>query len=175
MQARDLKTIEKEAAASAAGQYCEQQGGVVQTRTAFYGTNGGTPLRLAGIKSFCQFTLAEDGSRIHVELGTLFTTKPTLAALAYYSKTEYQSGGQGNPASFYCTQLGGSDLFGGVNLAGGGWVKKGTTDMVLEACVFPDMSSIDSWGLLYHSADIIRGKDLDGTLNYPNPFLKTKP
>ena len=77
----------------------------------------------------------------------------------------------GNPASCYCSLLGGSDLFGGVNASGGGWVKKSDpVDTVLEARIFPDMSIIDSWGLAYHSVGIIRGKDLSKVLRYKNPY-----
>jgi len=32
------------------------------------------------------------------------------------------------------------------------------------------MSSIDSWGLAYHSAGIIRGKDLAKVLRYSDPY-----
>ena len=41
---------------------------------------------------------------------------------------------------------------------------------VLEACIFPDLSSIDSWGLAYHSAGIIRGTNLAHALKYKNPY-----
>ena len=37
---------------AAAAAYCKQQGGTVETRTAWYGTNGPTPLRLAGERSW---------------------------------------------------------------------------------------------------------------------------
>jgi hypothetical protein len=43
-------------------------------------------------------------------------------------------------------------------------------DQTLEACIFPDLSSIDSWGLTYHSQGIIRGIDLGTVLRYKNPF-----
>ena len=148
--------------------YCVQTGGVVETRLPYYGTNGNDPLRLAGKRNFCQYT-ADDGSRIHVSLKTLYATRPSLAALAYYAQVQMGDGCKGNPASCYCTQLGGSDLFGGINAAGGGWVLKGAPDEVLEACIFPDMSSIDSWGLAYHSVGIIRGIDLATVLRYKNP------
>jgi putative hemolysin len=156
--------------------YCISTGGAVETRVPVYGTNGAIQdwLRLAGSQGFCQYTSASDGSRIHVSLDTLFTQSPSLAALAYYAQTAWNGQGQGNPASLYCTQLGGSDLFGGINAAGGGWVKFNTTDVVLEACIFPDNSTIDSWGLFYHSAGIIRGADLSTILKYPNPYPKTK-
>lgn len=155
-------------------QYCLDQGGEVETRRPYYGTNGSGALRLAGSKFFCQFTSAEDGSRIHILVSDLYTTNPSLAALAYYAELPYNGQCQGNPASCYCTQLGGSDQFGGTTGAGGGWVKDKTVDVVLEACIFPDLSSIDSWGLFYHSADIVRGKDLDGVMRYPNPYASKK-
>lgn len=151
-----------------AAAYCVKKGGVVQTRTPEYGTNGGGALVLSGSGDFCQFT-AKDGSQINLLLSTLFTKKPTLAALAYYAQVQM---GQcnGNPASCYCTLLGGSDLFGGINAAGGGWVLKSDPNDVLEACMFPDQSSIDSWGLAYHSIGTIRGKDLAKVLRYQDPY-----
>jgi hypothetical protein len=36
--------------------------------------------------------------------------------------------------------------------------------------VFPDNSTIDSWGLLYHTNGIVRGIDLATVLRYPNPY-----
>ncbi len=152
----------------AAAAYCTATGGVVETRIAQYGSNGPNPLNLAGIKQFCQYT-ARDGSRIHVLTTTLYAQKPTLAALAYYAQVPP---GQcnGNPASCYCTLLGGSDQFGGTTGAGGGWYLKGAIDEVLEACIFPDESSIDSWGLTYHSVGIIRGKNLAKVLRFKNPY-----
>ena len=161
---------------SAAAEYCVNSGGEVDNRQPYFNTNGPEQdwLRLAGSRYFCKFTSPVDGSRIHVELSTLYTTKPSLAALAYYA--EVQPGScNGNPASCYCTLLGGSDSFGGINAAGGGWVQKSDpVDTVLEACIFPDMSSIDSWGLTYHSVGDIRGADLDGLLRYPNPYASKK-
>jgi len=151
---------------------CTSHGGVVQVREATYGTNGGTPLRLSANESFCTFTSKSDGSSISVLLDTLNTTHPTLAALAYYAKPADTQSCTGSPGSCYCTQLGGTDLFGGINLSGGGWVLKGDSTDVLDACVFPDLSSIDTYGLFYHSADIIRGKNLNGVLAYPDPYKK---
>jgi putative hemolysin len=152
---------------SAAANYCIANGGVVETRQPYFGTNFGNPLQLAGSRQFCQFTAKGDGSRIHILLSTLYATKPTLAALAYYAKVPLgTTTGGANPASFYCTQLGGSDQFGGVNIGGGGWVLWGAIDESLEACIFPDMSSIDSWGLAYHSASIVRGINLGRVMRY---------
>ena len=152
----------------AAAAYCVHTSGVVETRIAQYGSNGPNPLNLAGIKQFCQYT-AHDGSRIHLLTTTLYAQKPTLAALAYYAKVPLGQCG-GNPASCYCTLLGGSDQFGGTTGAGGGWFLNGAIDPVLEACIFPDESSIDSWGLAYHSFGIIRGKNLAKVLRFKNPY-----
>ena len=158
-------------AAPSSQDYCISTGGTPETRSPVYGTNNAEQdwLQLAGRQGFCQYTLAVDASRIHVSLATLTTTKPSLAALAYYSQTAWNGQGEGNPASLYCSQLGGSDLFGGITAAGGGWVELNTIDVVLEACIFPDNSTIDSWGLFYHSAGIIRGIDLSTVLKYQNP------
>lgn len=153
-----------------AAAYCVKKGGIVQTRIPEYGTNGGNPLILSGTADFCQFTSTADGSQINVLLSTLYTKEPSLAALAYYAKVPLGSNCTGNPASCYCSQLGGSDLFGGVNAAGGGWVLDSDPNDVLETCIFPDLSSIDSWGLTYHSANIIRGARLNHILRYKNPY-----
>jgi hypothetical protein len=152
-----------------AAAYCVKKGGVVQERLPAYNTNGGDPLILAGKRDFCQFTSSKDGSQINVLLSTLATRQPSLAALAYYAEVALGTC-NGNPASCYCTLLGGSDLFGGINAAGGGWVLSSNYSDVLEACIFPDMSSIDSWGLAYHSNGIIRGKNLAKALRYQNPY-----
>jgi hypothetical protein len=155
--------------ADAAEDYCTASTGKVVFRQATYNTNGGTPLPLAQTKQFCEYTSKSDGSQIDVLLDTLVTTKPTLAVLAYYAKEPLNSGCEGNPASCYCSQLGGSDLFGGINAAGGGWVNNNLPDATLEACIFPDMSSIDSWGLAYYANGIIRGIDLTKVLRYTPP------
>ena len=148
-----------------AAAYCQRTSGSVEYRQAVYGTNGPNPLRLAGRRAFCQYA-AHDGSRIHVLLTTLYTEEPTLAALAYILKPAIGKGCTGNPASCYCSQLGGSDQFGGTSAAGGGWYLKPSIDQTLEACIFPDTSSIDSWGLTYHAYGIVRGIDLNKVMRY---------
>ena len=153
-------------AAQAAADYCTQNGGVVETRYPYYGTNGANPLQLSGSLQVCTFTSQADRSKIIVALDTLYTDQPTLAATAYRAKPPMASSNiSGNPSSLYCTQLGGTDLFGGVTAAGGGWTREGGAD-VIAMCVFPDLSSIDSWGLTYHSDGTIRGKDLTGLFRY---------
>ncbi|HEV3090168.1 MAG TPA: hypothetical protein VGX91_01860 [Candidatus Cybelea sp.] len=149
--------------------YCRQTGGEAFVRHAVYGSNSSKTLELAGVRDFCQYTSKKDGSRIHILLSTLYTTKPTLAALAYILKPPPSSSCGGNPASCYCTLLGGSDQFGGTTGAGGGWYNKKSVDQTLEACVFPDMSSIDSWGLTYHAHNIIRGINLEKVMRYKYP------
>lgn len=157
-----------DSADTAAAQYCKQTHGEVEVRYPLYGTNGSKPLRLAGVRGFCQYTSKKDGSRIHILLSTLYATKPSLAALAYILKPPVGSC-QGNPASCYCSYLGGSDQFGGTSGNGGGWFKKNAIDQTLEACIFPDMSSIDSWGLTYHANGIIRGINLEKVMRYKYP------
>ncbi len=153
-----------------AAQYCVNQGGVVEVREPYFNTNDIEQnwLQLSGARQFCRFG---ETARIYVLLSTLYTEKPSLAALAYYAAIPLSGTCNGNPASCYCSQLGGTDLFGGININGGGWVlKSDPIYTVLEACIFPDMSSIDSWGLTYHQAGIIRGKNLAHVLRYPNPY-----
>jgi putative hemolysin len=155
--------------------YCTSTGGELELRTAVYGTNNDQAdwLWLTGEENFCQYTLAEDGSRIHITLASLYSTKPSLAVLAYYAQVPWNGQGEGNPASFYCTQLGGAEI-GATDFSGGGWVLLGSIDEALEACFFPDNSSIDSWGLFYHSDNIVRGIDLSTVLRYPNPYAAAK-
>jgi putative hemolysin len=153
--------------------YCVKKGGEVDVREPYFNTNADPKdwFRLSGDRGFCKFTSKKDGSRIFVLLSTLYTDQPTLAALAYYAEVPLSGSCNGNPASCYCSQIGGTDLFGGINANGGGWGKKSDpVDTVLEACIFPDLSSIDSWGLTYHQFGIVRGKNLDKVLRYPNPY-----
>jgi putative hemolysin len=156
--------------------YCVKQGGEVDTRIPYFNTNDDNQknwTRLVGQRTFCKFTLKADGSRIHVLLTTLYTKAPSLGALAYYARVPLGSSCNGNPASCYCSQLGGSDLFGGINANGGGWVQMSDpVDTVLEACIFPDMSTVDSWGLAYHSYGIVRGKNLEHVFRFSDPYTK---
>ncbi|MGA9527386.1 MAG: hypothetical protein WBS24_04645 [Terriglobales bacterium] len=170
--ANETSAGEAPALQSPAAAYCVSKGGEVVDRQPYYNTNDNEQnwFQLSGNREFCKFTSKKDGSRIHVLLTTLYTEQPSLAALAYYAKVPIGSC-NGNPASCYCSLLGGTDLFGGINLNGGGWVQKtDLIDTVLETCIFPDLSSIDSWGLTYHSAGIIRGKDLSKVLRYSDPY-----
>jgi putative hemolysin len=151
--------------------YCQKTGGTVQTRTPEYGTNGGTPLVLAGEHDFCEYTSPDGSTQISVLLSTLVASKPSLAALVYYAKQkEHLKKCEGSPGSCYCSDVGGTDLFGGVNGAGGGWVLTSNVNDVLDLCVFPDLSAIDTYGIFYHSHGIIRGQNLDHKFRFPNPY-----
>jgi len=155
----------------AAAARCAQQDGQVRTRSAFWGTNGNQAgwLPLAGSTAMCRFQADDEAkSRIYVDLTTLYSAEPTLAGLAYLSRVPMPTPkGGGNPATAYCTNLGGSSTFGSVSAVGGGWVAKGDPDDVVVAlCVFPDLSFIDEWGLAYHSTGDIRGKDLMTAMKY---------
>src|SRR5580698_9949548 len=82
-----------------AEEYCVKKGGQVDVREPYYNTNGDEQswLRLSGARQFCKFTSKKDGSRIHVELSTLFTEEPSLAALAYYAAVPLSGSCNGNP------------------------------------------------------------------------------
>ena len=154
---------------SAGTAVCTKAGGTVQSRRAYWNTNGSESswLELAGSTTMCRFQ-AEDGSRIYVDLTTLSSTEPTLAGLAYLSKVPAPSSTSGaNPATIYCSKLDASSGFGTGGASGGGWVnQKDPVDKVVSLCVFPDLSFIDEWGLTYHSGGIIRGKDLATVMAY---------
>jgi len=146
----------------AASSYCRTTGGKVVFRQAAYGTNADNPkawLWLANTHAFCEYTSSQDGSTVGIFLDTLVTDKPTLAALAYYAQVQPATPPDGgNPAAYYCSQLGGSDHFGSKeDGSGGGWVNLSAGEPVREACIFPDLSTIDSFGLFYHSAGLING------------------
>lgn len=155
-----------------AAAYCEEKGGEVQTRLPYLGTNGDQSdwLALGEATSMCRFQATDEAkSRIYVDLTTLSSAEPTLAALAYLSKVPMPaSTGGANPATGYCSaELNGSSTFGAVGAAGGGWVAKDDPDdLVVGLCVFPDLSFIDEWGLAYHSNEDIRGADLTTAMRY---------
>ena len=162
--------------AAQARRYCRRQGGEVQTRVPTFGTNNLQDLPLNGTRQFCKFTSPTDGTHIFVGLDTLAARQPTLAALAYLTRPQVENiPPDVNPGSIYCSGLGGTDLFGGMNVAGSGWVEEHDKDVpVLEACVFPDQSVIDSFGIFYHARGIVRGVDLTSSFAYQSanpPFV----
>ena len=150
--------------------YCTSKGGTVQIRDAMRGTNGTQAqwVSLGRSTPVCRFQTLHDNanSRIYVDLTTLYTQAPTLAAVAYLSKVPPKSTVSGNPASAYCAALGGSSQFG-TGASGGGWVNKDDPDdTVVALCVFPDGSFIDEWGLTYYAGGVVRGIDLSTVFRY---------
>jgi len=148
----------------AAQDYCVSVGGQVQERQAMWDTNA-DPSQWADLgrtMEVCRFKADDEaGSRIYVDLLTLWSEAPSLAAAAYLAKVPMSAEPPaGNPASFYCADLGGSSQWGS-GAAGGGWVNlDDPDDQVVAMCVFPDGSTIDEWGIAYYSGDVVRGADL---------------
>jgi putative hemolysin len=149
---------------SQAAAYCEKNGGKVEERVPFYTGAAQAPLRMAGSLNVCTFKKA-DQSSITISLNTLYTSQPTLAASAYLARpAATATGASTEAASKYCTQLGGTDLFEGSS-TGGGWGYKDGTE-IIPLCIFPDLSAIDSWGLLNNAYTVVRGADLSTLLRY---------
>lgn len=162
---------------TAADDYCTQQGGTVVQRTPTYNTNAAQSawLSLANPRNFCTFLAPPDStgfqSQISIDVDTLYADQPTLAVLAYLEPIALPPFTGANPSTLYCQSLGGTDIWGGENnAAGGGWVTQApdsaTNNQVVGMCVFPDMSSIDSWGLTYKANGVIRGTDLSKVVRY---------
>jgi putative hemolysin len=153
---------------AAAAAYCTSTGGKSTVVHPYANTNGnpGQWIRYGGTKTMCTYT-ATDGSSIQIFDGTLSSTYPTMAALAYYAKVPLGPT-SGNPADAYCLQLGGTFNIG-VPGSGSLWTTK-PGEVNGDMCVFADGSAIDTWGLTYHSADIIRGIDLSTVLKFANPY-----
>lgn len=171
---------------SDAAKYCTDKGGTVTERNPVYGTNLDPSqwLTLTGSIDFCVFLAPPENSfqsQIQIDLNTLYSDKPTLAVLAYEEPLSMPPFTGANPSTLYCSKLGGSEIFGGMNnAAGGGWVteadESATNFKVVGMCVFPDMSAIDSWGLTYKANGVVRGTDLSKVVRYqptqlPDVFL----
>jgi putative hemolysin len=153
--------------------YCLAQGGQLVDRVATSNTNGdpAAQLPLAGRMTFCEF---EEGTgdattRISVDLTTLSSTSPTLAAIAYLSKLPPVLPPQpsANPADYNCTNgLGGTVSWGNDNVSGG-WVDASQPVFtVMDECVFPDFSAIDAFGIFYYANGTVRGADLATKMRY---------
>jgi hypothetical protein len=159
---------------SAAEQYCTDQGGLLVPRRAAWNTNSDESqwLYLAGEMTFCEFESTDDEgntTRISVDLVTLYSEEPTLAAIAYLSKVPPVMPEQpsANPATYDCTNgLDGTSQYGNT-AAGGGWVAPSEpVFVVMSECVFADMSAIDEWGLTYYADGTVRGADLATKMRY---------
>jgi len=62
--------------------------------------------------------------------------------------------------------VGGTDEFGGVSAAGGGWVLSTNVNDVLDVCAFPTSRHRRLWPVL-HSHGIIRGRSLKACCGFP--------
>lgn len=156
--------------ADAAVKVCASSGGTVVQRFPASNASSDSPVRLGPDVRFCEFTGGEGAdpadSRISIGLGVLASEQPSMAAAAYLTKPAMpESSGSANPASVYCADLGGAEL-GGKLAPDGGWVNSADPSDVLEVCVFPDLSLIDSWGLAYHTMGMIRGANLESIFRW---------
>jgi hypothetical protein len=153
--------------------YCLAQGGQLVDRVATSNTNGdpSAQLSLAGRMTFCEFEEGHGDSttRISVDLVTLSSTSPTLAAIAYLSKLPPVTPKQpsANPADYNCSNgLGGTVSWGNDDVSGG-WVDASQPVFtVMDECVFPDFSAIDAWGITYYAEGTVRGADLATKMRY---------
>jgi len=162
----------------AAAKYCEESGGAAQTAHAYAGTNGDRSawLELGQSTELCRFEMPGadpndpfQATRIYVDLVTLYTDQPTLAGVAYLAKVTptLPATPSANPAAYNCAALGGTSQFG-TSVDGGGWATEDRPDEVVDLCVFPDLSFIDEFGILYYATGTVRGADLSTKMNY-NP------
>jgi putative hemolysin len=156
----------------AAAEWCASHQGTIVDRYPASSTSSDTPVAMGPAVRFCEFTGGKGAdppdSRISVRLTTLASDQPSMAATAYLTKPEMaESGGSANPASVYCADLGGAEM-GGQLAPDGGWVNGAEATDVVQMCVFPDLSIIDSWGLAYHTMGTVRGADLE-------PLFRWKP
>lgn len=160
----------------AAAAHCRQTGGTVQLRQPTFGTNNdeSTWVELGDPIEVCRWQMGEGQSstRMYADLVTTYSSKPTLAALAYLAKKPLPSSSEGaNPASLDCTALEGAGEYG-TSLNGGGLVAKGDpTDVVVNVCMFADGSFLDAWGIAYYSAGTVRGKDLTTVFRFDRANL----
>lgn len=162
---------------AAAKAHCEESGGAVQQRQPMSGTNASdsdawTPL--GEPVEVCRFqTLDEEyKSRIYADLATVWSEKPTLAALAYLTSPPPADSVDGaSPASALCIADGGAISYGS-GMSGGGLVNlQVPDDDVFGACVFADGSFIDEWGIAYGAAGEVRGKDLTEVFRFDQENL----
>ena len=164
---------------AAAKTYCTDKGGMLVDRTATWNTNADPAqwVPFGGQMTLCEFQSGDgnDATRISVDLLTLYSEKPTLAAVAYLAKVPpvVPPTPGANPAAYNCTYgLGGSGTFGN-GAAGGGWVDPSQpVFVVMDLCMFEDGSAIDEWGITYYATGAVRGADLAPIFRYqPNGKL----
>ena len=147
-----------------AAAHCQSSGGTVQLNQPTYNTNNDESqwIKIGEPVSVCAFEsgTGQEATRIWVDLVTLYSSQPTLAALAYLAKKPLPASANPNvdPASTGCLALGGTDSFGNPQSAAGGGMVTGSN--VWVPCTFADGSFIEEWGIAYYAQNDIRGKDL---------------
>lgn len=164
---------------SSAEQYCQEQGGTPLEVQPYLFPESDNQVQLHGSMKVCQFISVQDDNptQLIVDLGTLYSEKPTLAGLAYLAQVPSSNSGPAgsNPAASYCpNDLGGTEQFG--TSATGAWV--GDFDPGMEAgysqplgdtvdlCVFADRSAISDFGIFYASVGTYRGVNLAEVMRY---------
>lgn len=166
----------------AAQKYCVDKGGSVQSRQPMAGTSTKKAdwVALGEPVTLCRFQ-ADDktDSTIFVDLVTLYSMHPTLAALAYLSKTPPPASKSGSsPARALCTKLGGASSLGLSETHGGLINENDAAARVVLPCVFADRSLIDAWGIAYYATATIHGVDLSTVFRFDQddvPSLYTAP
>ncbi|WP_353815093.1 DUF333 domain-containing protein [Agromyces sp. SYSU T00266] len=157
-----------------AAAYCEQRGGEVQQRQPAWqtGLDEDDWVPLGDPVAVCRFQTLDDEaqSRIYVDLVTITSDEPTLAALAYLSRTEIPDDPPGNPASALCAALGGTSRFGSSE-SGGLTAPDDPDDPVVAPCTFADGSFIDEWGIAYYAEGTVRGIDLSSVFTFDRSTL----
>eukprot|EP01123_Difflugia_compressa_P006120 TRINITY_DN18274_c0_g1_i1.p1 TRINITY_DN18274_c0_g1~~TRINITY_DN18274_c0_g1_i1.p1 ORF type:complete len:173 (-),score=24.13 TRINITY_DN18274_c0_g1_i1:54-572(-) len=142
-------------------EFCTNQGGTVYEMAVWnLAVNTGTKINTD--VPVC-FVPNEFGSNNYtLPLQTLANTEPTLAVLAFKSRTPPESN-KGNIAHSYCIQLHGTTV-GSNSFGRMSWyikLKDGTYDgNAYDFCVFGDGSSIGTWTLAYHANDETRGSKI---------------
>jgi putative hemolysin len=150
---------------SDAAAYCTDSGGTVETRQPYLNTNLDQSqwVVLAGSIDLCRFEADDaDGSRIYIDILSLASTSPSLAAAAYLAKLPLPADtGGANPAAVNCAETVDTTSSWGTLTDGGGWVNlDDPVSTIVDLCVFADRSAIDQWGIAYYAGDITRGADL---------------
>ena len=148
---------------------CTTAGGIVQARRATWAVDAPPADRvdLGRTVELCQLGGPDDdpGTRVYVDLDTLASERPTLAALAYLARIPAADVAGDDAASRYCGQLGGTTSFG--DAAAGGWTAiDDPVDPVITLCVFADGSMIDAPALAAVATGVIRGADLSVLFAY---------
>ena len=141
---------------SARDRCARRRRGTVQVREAMFGTNDdpSTWMDLGRSVELCRFT-DEGGNSIFVDTLTLASPGPTLASVAYLSKSRCPDTipTRATRPTAYCAEAGRVvRVSARVPRAVAGWTPRSGCRRRRDMCVFPDGSMIDEWGLAYHSA-----------------------